>query len=466
MLRLLGLILFVWPLISVTAAEPPCFDEQNSKLLTPEATEASKVCLTATTNNEFKGQEPTVYRLAASPDPNKRFEGIEMQASGEIPLSRNCGYAGYVPPLENYIKKYTQTAPQYSAADVQLGSRVLQSEDSTPAKEMAVFGPYYSCGIIGNAHCKSTFSDLMSDMAVKTGNIAHPKSFVEFVTDPRYSVAANRMADLIYNKALKVKAGTLKNAGDFYKDLKTAFSSLHLPPAQTEHMIWTFINVLDTQGPSLQYWFHDGYYSEAARPAVVAASIVSSTMSYLDSTSRSSGKMYSIPSSITTHCDYARPYHFWMAASLARELKTQGHSDVDVFSAVHQSESIYEQFGGIGSASATKQDPSISVNGDLHSAYNVETQKNIVYNDYGALWGIKSASNQNQPTLDLDSSILKEYNSAQKPNGSDQNGGFGSVLNIVSKAIDSNVDAKIMFQWKQVIDPDEAYKQLQPFVSK
>jgi hypothetical protein len=450
---------FCSPLVNHWAQACDGVEGNAPNLLQAEIADVSALCLKSTKDNRFYGFEPDAYIAASSDAPETRWSGIEMQAVDKNGKSGPIGYPDYKPPLETFLKKYTQSAPNYPDADIAKGKAILDLPAHPAAEKLTQFGPSYSCGVMGNDNCKNTFYDLTKDASARLANIVHPQSFAEFVTDPNYSLATNRMAALIYNKALKVREGKLKNPGDFYQDLETSFSSLGLSKDKTDHMVWTFMNVMTTQGASFQTWERDRY-GDSARAAGAALGVIVSTAGYLDAMTRNSGKMYSIPATIQTHCDYARPYHFWLAASLARELKAQGHSDGDILHAVHDVESIYEQFGPIFGGSPTKLNPSAVIDGDLHSAYNVETQKNIVYNDFGALWGIHSMPGEKgEPTLDLDASVRKAYNNAGTSTA-EEKAGTAAMLHIVALAVGDGMDSKVLFQWKQRIVPDQSYNDL------
>jgi len=330
--------------------------------------------------------------------------------------------------------------------------------------EMSEIGPAYSCGVFGNTSCQTTFGDLMRHMNVIGEGVlqSHPEALEDFLINPSYILPMKRLVNILGEKVKAVAEGTNKNPGDFYSDLQIAFNSPHLTSAQKDKMIWNFIKVYSSQGPSLSLISVSSFATDSQCGVVnlYAGSLVASMLSYLDFATTKQGKPYSLPIGVTTHCDYARPYHFWEAAALAHELKLDGHSDSDVFLAVHKSEVIYEQFGSYQSKSPTKKDPTYVVNAEFHCAYCVETQKNIVFNDAGALWGIRN-SNKKANSIDIDSLMLKIYNASGSSNSSGTQNSMQNILaQMASHAI--NVSPDSIFNWNIKIVPDAAYEELVP----
>jgi len=139
-------------------------------------------------------------------------------------------------------------------------------------------------------------------------------------------------------------------------------------------------------------------------------------------------------------------------------------SDADTFFAVHKSEVIYEQFGGYQNSSPTKKDATYVVNAPLHCAYCVETQKNIIFNDAGAIWGIRNENSSTVRQINLDPVMLSVYNSARDVDPGNSSGTSNPLMNIAAglAAHAVNVSPDSIFNWNVKIVPDASYNALVP----
>ena len=96
------------------------------------------------------------------------------------------------------------------------------------------------------------------------------------------------------------------------------------------------------------------------------------------------------PKSIQSRCDFTRPYHFWMAAYLAHRLEVSGqYSNQAIVSAVHGLEFVYEVAGAVATKQGYDAVMAAKGHGVLFEAYQRETQKSILFNDAGALYGVQ-----------------------------------------------------------------------------
>ena len=115
--------------------------------------------------------------------------------------------------------------------------------------------------------------------------------------------------------------------------------------------------------------------------------------------------------------------------------------------AVHVVDQIYEQFSKAG----TKRDTNEVLKSETHDWYNVETQKNIAFNDVGAYWSLTRKS------IDLDQAFLKMYNAASAPEKAGQT--VSNPLNDVVKHL-TGFDMDAVFNWRARLGSEEAYKSL------
>lgn len=143
-------------------------------------------------------------------------------------------------------------------------------------------------------------------------------------------------------------------------------------------------------------------------PFFAALSTIATGSTYLDSLSSKDGHLYSMPKEIKTGSSYTRPYHFWLSAALAREIAQEGYSREAAVEAVHRIGLVYE----LKASNLQTLDTHLL---GFHKGYTRETQKDVLFNGAGAIWGVRQAAGKlGGLELDLDPTLLR-WHKASSP---------------------------------------------------
>jgi hypothetical protein len=417
------------------------------------------VCKQATADN-FSDALPNAkkndvflaYTYAMAPEQNQRLQGIQQQEKESLGLLK--GFDKSNTDVYRYLESIAADPPKYPAPHAIQYALDFDKKLSTQTKNMngMKLGGDYECGIVGNSDCKQAFGDLVDLMSPSDGFytvLSLPRVWKELGTDERYVKPLASLALLLEKRVELAKAGKLTDSGDLFYDVQKQFLASGLPAAQANAMTWKFLALYSTRGASAMPLYLAA--DNVNKSVFISTALVASMISYLDgySLKAKSAKIYSLPKMVTTSCDYTRPYHFWLAAYLAHELQKKGYSKAATFKAVHLSETLYEQF----STTYTKKSPDKVIASSLHNFYNVETQKNIAFNDAGAFFELEPNQQVN-----LDDSIRTMYSSAKDAPLSS----LGSLLGGVSDALKqyTSYDLGIITRWDSMIAPDTAFEQL------
>lgn len=426
------------------------------------------------------------YDQSAAPDQSGREQGIWNQADQILRRAAILNHLAQGPTVntsgsrESKLRQLRELfsgnisgTPSYPNGIRAHYQGLIKSTDSNNATVEALkkFGPY-SCGLIGEEECKRAFTQgvtwmdprMWSDpVSGEVGYVSMPESFVRLVSDPEYLKGASLLAQRLLEKYRVAKLNTHFNSGDLFEDVISAFRDSQLKPGYSaEEMAWDYLTIYATRGS-------DVLYSPAVREnlAVFASlGVVGSVISYLDGASLQSGKVYSLPRTVRTSCDFVRPYHFWMAAALGRRLHRAGYSNLASFAAVHNEEKLYEMF--------SKPIFSTQLNRESHTV--VEIEKSLAFNDAGVLWAVADGQTSRE-AIDVDSILQKMNRSSTRDAESTPSFGISLMSSILNQAVrvaksrgevyvqTDQIDVQSLLNWQALVGADAAVDDLKSRLS-
>jgi hypothetical protein len=385
----------------------------------------------------------------------EKFSSSSQDAIDYLKMKRDQG------PQEPDVKKYKIFDSYYNSAEPHDGIDDLKE-----------FGPTLSCGVTGSSTCKDAFSKVINEMNPKDDE-SLPGALREVLANSAYYKPIANLAIQLFNKYLKVKANPDFNAGDLFQDTMDSFRKSGFSEEASRNAALTFLGVYGSRGASVTPVFKDLRGSNVESPdfgaMISSLGLIGSIISYLDlaslqnKLSKPSGKIYSLPPGVNSSCDYTRPYHFWLAAYLANDLTGEGFSNSAAFQAVSGIEKVYEQHGNLATVTKKSFDAVIGSK-DLHNSYNVETQKNIVFNDAGAIWALNSSS-KTKSSIQLDFALAEMSLAADQAQSSINNGIVGGVASVLSHVTGAAALGSAL-QWNSIIQPEAAEKLLIPDLKK
>lgn len=261
----------------------------------------------------------------------------------------------------------------------------------------------------------SPFPSDASDGAKVIINMSLPGLLEEVATNALYYRAASRLALTILSKG--------KNAtpvsGNLWDDCNRAFLEAGAPPSQTATYSMKLLGLYGSRGVGWSQFFSNNppLWFPFTTPIFTALGTIAVGISHLDSMTFNSGHPYSLPPEISSSANYARPYHFWYSAELARELAEIGHPAEDALEAVQRLGFMYEL-----TANVTTNSPQQLVDNAM-SSYVIETKEDIFFNGLGATWGLRKRA-QPSSLLPLDANeqlfkIFKKWDSPEHERVSD-----------------------------------------------
>jgi hypothetical protein len=210
--------------------------------------------------------------------------------------------------------------------------------------------------------------------------------------EPVYVKAAAKMAVKMMKKMEPVLAhpenfeSTSQNFGDFFEDMVSSFQEAD-PTASDQvnkDRAFDLLALYGTRGSGFSFFV---YLSQKENLALSPSlNIIAAAVNILNRASLYSDKLYAFPSFVKSHCAVGRPYHFWMAAYLARiAIKTGQFDKESIFSAIHALRVAYKLIG----PSSVWQTFFIP---ELRLGYTFELQKDLVFGALGA-YGILQSHN-------------------------------------------------------------------------
>jgi hypothetical protein len=260
--------------------------------------------------------------------------------------------------------------------------------------ELKDFGAIVGCKV--HSECIDAFRQVVTEAQygwLDNSAILFGDLFVEVMTDPSYLKPVARVATMLEQKVkldqLKIPNTKDTKPTDLFSDLKKSFMTDGASAADAEEKTWKVLAIYSIRGPAFDNLYPMMFKENL--PVAAGIALIGSALTYLDEYAiQHALPLYSYPKSIQSRCDITRPYHFWMAAYLAHRLKTSGNfSDDAIVGAVHGLEFVYEVAGAVATKQGYNAVMAAKGKGTLFAAYQRETQKSILFNDAGALYGVQ-----------------------------------------------------------------------------
>jgi hypothetical protein len=259
----------------------------------------------------------------------------------------------------------------------------------------------------GGRDCASTLREALLLGAVgrleSTALVTMMDSVERVFSDPAHRRALSQVAITLLDRLDSADLG-----GNFLDDLLAAYRTVDATRA--EDLAFDYLAFYGTRGASVDY------VRELANgenyPVLLASYVISSALGVLDARTLSSGHPYSYPVALQTSCSYGAPYHFWLAAALARQLVLLGHSPRSAFLAAHLTGVGYEVFADTTTRTAWLP---LTYDSDDYSDDAIRT--NIVFDDAGARFGAMAGAMRSAGELDVDARLTLLYRKARFDRG-------------------------------------------------
>jgi hypothetical protein len=154
------------------------------------------------------------------------------------------------------------------------------------------------------------------------GAMLLPSVWVEVLSDKNYYLPLIKLAQNLYQEVKSNK--TLGSKRNFHNDLIQTFLDAGIKKEKAVVMSWNVLGLYGSQGAWLDTFstYFDKHFGLGHALGVIGYAI-----SIMD-TLTEGDHIYSIPSQIKTSCKIGKPYHYWMSAYLAYQLKNKHNLSV------------------------------------------------------------------------------------------------------------------------------------------
>lgn len=235
--------------------------------------------------------------------------------------------------------------------------------------------------------CTKALGIIKEEMTPKgQADIIDAKSWARVLGSAKYDEGIRRASLKIAERLKKTDGGT----GNVFEDLIGSFKDSGISEKDAENATWDVLGLIGNQGPSIGHYaslLEKNKYSGRSQKAN-GLGFIASAMSYLDQKRVRAGRpMYSYPKGIQSTCDNSKPYHFWMSASLSRNLVlNHGISPQVAARATYLAERGYQMRRGL-SADGTASKGKIVLNLPLYSPAHQVIRTDFAYGAAGAVYG-------------------------------------------------------------------------------
>jgi hypothetical protein len=258
-----------------------------------------------------------------------------------------------------------------------------------------------------------------------------------------------KLAQLLEGYITESKQGRLNLQTNIWLDTVRLFEEMNYQREIAKEKALELLGLYGTRGANVSPWL----MLNSKRALLFAHSMgkVALSIRYLDVAMSAQNKSYSLPSQVNNNCDYSRPYHFWMSAYLASTLANRNYSPREAVEATHIIGAAYEM-----AADVATNDQTVIHSAQARSPYQVETQKDIVFNDVGAAWGASLSTGRMDRQFNMSAFLAASFYEAKEPNGvlSYLSSGIGSLLGGTGYNVDS------FLKWKSRLAPDAHFPSL------
>jgi hypothetical protein len=381
--------------------------DKNPTLLGSPANENSLFSIERE-NGILRGLRESIWETTTLPSERLRREAYNrLVIQNEIRGTKLNSYE----LIKNYFEKFHQLNKEdlvsaidagyndrdYPSATIQQIKTYPEIQGREKTRGAAKPAKMYFCsklpiGIMNLNACADHMDQIISLMTPRsyTGNplsvtyTAIPL-FEKVMTDEGY-------AEGLRIAALKLMALVESNAvpnTNFFEDISSSYIQAGVTPNEAIERTWDILGLLATSGANIhKRLFRIKISSATENLTKYALSIMSIAAPVLDSRTMGSGHPYSYPRSVSTTCDFGKPYHFWLTAYLARTLTLQSGNSEAAAAASFTSQKGYEMI-----SQTAGRDPTVPFRIDTFHNYNNLIRMDLAFSSAGALYGAFSAGN-------------------------------------------------------------------------
>lgn len=258
-------------------------------------------------------------------------------------------------------------------------------------------------GLLKANSCRKNTAAITAQMFPRVGGRPMASLYHEFFTNAAYDEPIRDVARTLIKRFRDPQPDSSANLFD---DTKSAFLKHGFNEDQATEASFRLLGLISGGGANMKNRLSQYRFAQQKWPAVTGITTIAALLPALDSKYAGSGHLYSYPSSVKTHCDHAKPYHFWGAAYLARHAAQQTGEPETSASAAFVASKGYQIF----STSGGRKPGSILKLGTFSPAANV-LRMDLVYSAAGAVFGA-SSSVKKSTSLDVDSGLQNLVGSA------------------------------------------------------
>lgn len=293
-------------------------------------------------------------------------------------------------------------------------------------------------GLLKAGECADGLDKIKEMMNVKYSH-ALPQLYEEILTNNDYQKGlkyfAKQLAHKIKNKNYK---------GNLFKDMQNAFLHEGFSQDKAYEYTWNTIGLLSTAGPNIVTRLSsllNTYYTDTAD----SLALIALALPVMDANSlQEHNQIYSYPPNIKSQCNQGKPYHFWMSAYLARELRKSGISEASAAAAVFIIQKAYQML----SNTQGRDSAAAFMDGSL-SPSSIVKRIDMNYSAAASKFGSESVDSLSSESFDVDAGIKSSIQSAEKTE---------SMSRIEAEDMLANDLGTTYIKWSEIFQPNDIFK--------
>jgi hypothetical protein len=263
----------------------------------------------------------------------------------------------------------------------------------------------------------------------------------EVIADPVYGEAAMTLAKTIETK---IVAGKVPS-GNLLDDTVAAFEAHRISHDDAVERAFKLLAMYSTNGPNTSS-FLERFISEANRKLYYGLGVVGTGIPLLTWRSQASGHAYAFPPSVHATCQNGKPYHFWLAAYLARETGRAMKNSAAGRQAAYLGEVGYQM-----KATTASRDPNRAFMNKMFEPGNNKIRMDLAWGAAGAAFGASTLDKDDGTTYDVDASLKEILESGFV---------FPAVSKDEAEKLWSGSGAKGFARWSVMFRPKLALKKV------
>jgi len=320
------------------------------------------------------------------------------------------------------VRKSINESQKMGTDDIENGSKKTQALKTAACLEISIFKM---------SDCVRALNILQEDMSPVRGGGGSPvvdtKLWKRVLGDNKYDEGI-RLASLKLVDRLKNKNTDKANIFD---DLKTSFTQSGMSPKAADDATWDVLAMISSGGPNTVK--RVSFLEPSPTQRGIGLGFIAVALGSLDYMKMKRGQgMYSYPPNIKTNCDNAKPYHFWIAAHMARTLVNEhGFSPETAEQATFIAMKGYQMqrsaFGG-QSKNFNKSDGQKLSESDSYSPVQQVVRTDLAFAAAGTVHGANSSQNKNINVDHIIQSLMDDSNDLEPVSSSEKKGMIETYL--------------------------------------